>query len=304
MKHRIIILAGLASLLIASEASAQDFSQGVRSAGMGEAFTAVASGTNAIFHNPAGAARAVMYSVEGGYEYTPTGNVLTASIIDSKTNPNVAAGIGYNFYFGRGDDEIRGHDIRLGLAIPVLPDRISVGVGGRWLIVKDTVLQENEDGEEVRTDVELMNGPTLDAGIMFKATNQLHFGIAGQNLIPQCSKAACAGAAPQLITGGVAFGTETGFTVSGDVGIDLSTRAELGGDNTDPALDAGAGAEYLIGGVVPVRAGYQYRGGFDQHLLTFGGGWRSKVAGIDLGYQLDLQDTSQMYFMGSFSIYM
>lgn len=304
MDHRIVILAGFATALCASTASAQEFSQGVRSGGMGEAFTSVASGTDAIYHNPAGAARAVMYSVEAGYEYTPTGNVLSASVIDSKTNPNVAAGIGYGFYFGRDDDDVRGHDIRLGLAVPVLPDRISVGVGGRWLIVSDTVLQENAEGEEVRTDVQLMNGPTLDAGIMFKATSQFHFGISGQNLIPQCSKAACAGVAPQLITGGASFATESGITISGDVGIDLSTRAELGGENTDPALDAGGGAEYLIGGVVPLRAGYQYKGGFDQHLLTFGAGWRSQVAGVDLGYQLDLEDSSNMYFMGSFSIYM
>jgi hypothetical protein len=304
MDHRIILLAGLATTLWASSASAQEFTQGVRSAGMGEAFTSVASGTNAIYHNPAGAARAVMYSVDASYEYTPTGNVLSAAVIDSKTNPNVAAGIGYSFYFGRGDDDIRGHDIRLGLAIPVLPDRISVGVGGRWLIVKDTVLQENEMGEEVNTDVQLMNGPTLDAGIMFKATDQIHLGVAGQNLIPQCSKPECAGAAPQKVTGGVGFSSEAGLTVAGDAGVDLSTRAELGGENTDPALDAGVGAEYLIGGVVPLRAGYQYRGGFQQHLLTFGAGWRSQVAGIDLGYQLDLEDTSNMYFLGSFSIYM
>ena len=297
MDRNIVAVAFAACLLVAAPAVAQEFSQGVRSAGMGEAFTAVATGTSALFHNPAGAARASMYALDAGYEYTPTGNALSASIVDSKTNPGIAAGVGYGYYFGRGDDDIRGHDIRLGLALPVMPDRISVGVGGRWLIIKDTITTMDEAGEPVQTDVELMNGPTIDAGIMFRATNQLHFGVAGQNLIEQCKKPECATIAPTLITGGLSLGFEAGLLLSGDVGVDLTTAE-------DPAPDVGAGIEYLIGGTVPIRAGYQYKGGILQHLLTFGAGWRSTAAGVDVGYQLDLQDTSNMFFMGSFSVYL
>ena len=282
---------------VAIPATAQEFSQGVRSGGMGEAFTAVATGTSALFHNPAGAARASMYALDAGYEYTPDGNALSASIVDSKTNPSIAAGVGYGYYFGRGDNDVRGHDIRLGLALPVMPDRISVGVGGRWLIIKDTEDVLDDAGDPVPTDVELMNGPTIDAGIMFRATNQLHFGVAGKNLIEQCKKAGCETIAPTIITGGLSFGLEMGLLLSGDIGVDIST-------SEDPAPDAGAGVEYLIGGSVPIRAGYQYRGGLVQHLLTFGAGWRSTAAGVDFGYQLDLLDTSNMFFMGSFSVYL
>lgn len=278
-------------------ASAQEFTQSVRSAGMGEAFTSVATGTSAIYHNPAGAARAVMYSVDAAYEYTPDGNVLSVAVVDSKTNPSIAAGVGYSYMFGRGDNDVRGHDIRLGLAVPVLPDRISIGLGGRWLIVKDSILSENDEGEEVQTDVELMNGPTMDAGIIVRATNALHFGVVGQNLIEQCQKAECAAIAPTIISGGVSLGTEVGLLFSVDAGVNLTT-------GPDPALEAGAGIEYLIQEVVPIRAGYQYRGALNQQLLTFGAGWRSSAAGVDIGYQLDLIDTSNMYFMGSFSIYM
>ena len=292
----------VAILAISSTASAQEFSQGVRPAGMGDAFTSVAVGTDALHHNPAGAARAVMYALDASYEYTPEGNVLSASVVDSKTNPNVAAGIAYGYYFGRGDNDLRGHDIRLGLAIPVLPERISVGVGGRYLLIKDTILQESPDtGEEVQTDVQRINGPTLDAGILFKASNQLHLGIVGQNLIDQCHEACeptpARHIAPTRISGGIGFSTESGFLIAGDGGVDLT-------DSDSPALDAGVGAEYLIQGMVPLRAGYQYRGAFPQHLLTIGAGWRSSAAGVDLGYQLDLLDTSNMFIMGSFSVYM
>lgn len=297
MERKIGWLVFGALALASSVAQAQDFTQSVRSAGMGEAFTAVATGTSAIYHNPAGAARLVMYSLDAAYEYTPTGNVLSAAIVDSKTNPSIAAGVGYAYYFGRDEDDVNGHDIRLGLAIPVLPDRISVGVGGRYLLVKDTIIETNADGEEEQTDVQLMNGPTLDAGIMVKATDQLHFGVAGQNLIEQCEKVQCAHVAPTMVTGGAAFGSEIGLVLSGDIGVNLTAAP-------DPKLEAGAGVEYMIQQVVPIRAGYQYRGALEQHLLTFGAGWRSPAAGVDLGYQLDLNDTSQMFFMGSFSVYM
>lgn len=304
MDRNLFLVSLAVATLGSATAMAQDFSQGVRSAGMGEAFTAVATGTSALHHNPAGAARASMYALEAGYEYSPTGNALTASIVDSKTNPSLAAGVGYGYYFGRGDEDLRGHDIRLSLAMPVVPDRISIGVGGRWLIINDTITTTDDAGDPVETDVQLMNSPTLDAGILFKATNQLHFGVVGQNLIDPCKKerqADCRREAPALastlISGGLSFGLEMGLLFSGDLGVDLTTAE-------DPAPDGGVGIEYLISGVVPIRAGYQYRGGLVQHLLTFGAGWRSTAAGVDVGYQLDLNDTSQMFFMGSFSVYL
>ena len=128
--------------------------------------------------------------------------------------------------------------------------------------------------------------------------------MAGKNLIDPCVRdeayglpGSCKGIAPTLISGGLSFGLEMGLLLAGDIGVDLSTRDEA-------APDGGAGLEFLIGGAVPVRAGYQYKGGVEQHLLTFGAGWRSTAAGIDLGYQLDLEDTSNMFFMGSFSVYL
>lgn len=300
MDRIIVALVALVALssVLAAEAAAQDFSEGVRAAGMGDAFTAVATGTSAIYHNPAGAARVPMYSLDAGYEYTPDGNVLSASILDSKTNSSLAAGIGYGYYFGRGENDVRGHDFRLALALPVVPDKISIGLGGRYLLMKDTeILPDEKDGEPVPTDVQLMNGPTVDAGILFRASKSLHLGVAAQNLVDQCKKAACRTIAPTIISGGAALGLDLGLTLSADVGVDLTT-----GDQ--PAPDIGVGAEYVIARVVPARLGYHYRGGVVQHLLTVGLGWTSSSAGVDVGYQLDLQDTSRMYFMGSFSVYL
>lgn len=274
------ILVGLPSL-----SAAQIFTEGTRSAGMGEAYTAVATGSGGIYHNPAGIARSVMYALDGTFEYSPVGSILNASVVDSKTNPALAAGAGYSYFFGREEAEgVDGHDFRLALAIPVVPDRISLGVGGRYMILD-------------ANDIEVLNGFTLDAGALVKVAEGLHVGVAGKNLVDQCDRLGCETIAPTTITAGLSFGSEVGFLVAGDVGFNLTSDP----DAVQPEYSVGL--EYLAV-VVPLRAGFNRIEASDQSLLTFGAGWRSKAAGFDLGYQLDLADTDDMYFLGSFSIYL
>ncbi len=273
------------SLSLPAVSQAQIFTEGTRSAGMGEAYTAVATGGGGLYHNPAGIARTVMYAVDATFEYSPLGSTLNATVVDSKTNPAISAGAGYSYFFGRDENEgVTGHDIRLGLALPVVPDRISIGVGGRYLIL---------DAD----DVELINGFTLDAGVLAKVAEGLHVGIAGKNLIDQCDRLGCESVAPTTVAAGLAFGSDIGLILSGDVGFDLTTDP----DAVQPEYSIGA--EYLAV-VVPLRAGFNRIEATDQSLLTFGAGWRSRSAGFDLGYQLDLADTDDMYFLGSFSVYL
>ena len=84
--------------------------------------------------------------------------------------------------------------------------------------------------------------------------------------------------------------------INGDIGFDVTSK-------DDVALQYNAGLEYLAV-VVPIRVGFQRLDAVDQSMLTFGLGWRSQAAGFDLAYQLDLVDTTRMYFLGSFSIYL
>ena len=278
-------LLGLALLLVASTASAQEFSQGVRAGGLGEAYTAVASGVSGIYHNPAGIARSVMYEFGGSFEYTESGSVLNATVVDSKTNPALAAGVGYSYFFGRDEAaDIKGHDIRLALGVPIVPDRISIGLGGRYLLID-------------AGDVELMNGFTLDAGTLVKVTDQFHVGVVGQNLIDECDKIGCESVAPTTISGGLAFGSDVGFILSGDIGFDLTSKED------EVSLKYAVGAEYMAVSV-PLRIGFERTDVIDQSLLTFGAGWRSKSAGFDAAYQIDVAHTDSMFFLGSFSIYL
>jgi hypothetical protein len=282
--------AALAALLVVpSITQAQTFHDGTRPSGMGDAYTAIASGPSAIFNNPAGVARAVTYAVEGGYEYNPGANVLNVGIVDSKTNPSIAAGVGYSLLLGRDAlDGITGHDIRLALGIPVVPDRVSLGVGGRYILMSQAI-----EGEE--ETIEILNGLTLDAGAIFRLTQQIHAGLSARNLIPVCEQPICESTAPTIIEGGLGFEAVQAFTVSVDVGIDIER---------DSNVDVGAGAEYTIAGMVPIRVGYQRIGAEDRNILTAGLGYRSASAGVDFGYQVDLSDTDYMLFMGSFSLYL
>ena len=254
--------------LHASRAHAQDFAQGARPVGMGEAFNAISTGAAGVYHNPAGIARAILYAVEGSYNYTARGNLLSFAIVDSKTNPSVSAGFALGYSFDRENDatDTTALDLRLPIAIPIVPERVSVGLGIRYLSIKDA-------------DIETLSGFTLDAGALFRVADQLHLGVAAKNLLETCEvRSRCGGVAPMTIGGGVSFGDGTEFVLAADLDVDL-------GSTSDAKLNVGLGAEYLIEGIIPVRLGFMRRGVREANILTVGAGWRSSTAGLDAGYQ-------------------
>lgn len=284
------ILTFLALSAAAGPLMAQEFTQGVRPSGMGMAYTGVAAGTSGLYFNPGGIASSMMYQVEGAYEFTPTGSVLNATIIDSKTNPDVAAGVGYSYFFGReGAEDLTGHDIRLGIALPVLPQRISVGVGGRYILVNE----DTPDGSE-----SLMKGFTLDAGALFRASDMVEIGVAGRNLLNICAKnKPCSTVAPTTIAGGLSFSDQETYVLAADGGIDLNSDP----DGVNPFFQVGA--EYFAGEAVPLRLGYQRLWFGSRNMLTAGLGMRLKSAGLDAGFRMDLSDTDYYFVNGSFSLF-
>ena len=245
-----------------------DFSPGIGAAGMGRAQNATSEGTDGVFNNPAGIASAYMYALEGGLIYTDDATVLSAAVVDSKTNPKVAAGVGFNYYFSRGAGEaLSGIDLKVPLAIPIVQDRVSLGLGGRY-----TRLSAG--------DVEVLNGFSLEAGAVVRVVDQVRLGLVAKNLIDPCDVSACQGWLPLLIGGGVAYST-TELALAADVEADTSTSQEV-------AFNVDVGGEYVVANVAPVRLGFRRLGVEESSRLTAGAGWRSQTAGLDLSYEHDL----------------
>lgn len=298
--HRIVAALAFAALFSvgsigdasAQETAAPNYVSGSRPTGAGGAFNAVGTGPPGMYHNPAGIATARMYAFGGTYEYTPTGNVLNGTIVDSKTNPKLAAAAGYSYHIGHDQTEDpQGHDIRLALSVPALPDRVSIGVGGRFLI-----LEQN--------DTELARGFTLDAGVLFKIADNVHLGVVGSNLIDVCRQPQrCRGVTPRTLGGGFSYGQSTNFRLNGDISVDFNSEADPEtGDNRINFLAEGGG-EYLIGGSVPVRLGYRHRTLDTSNHVTGGLGWRASQFGLDAGVDVNINDPSALTVSTAFAVY-
>jgi hypothetical protein len=222
--------------------------------------------------------------VDVGYARTPAANVLSASVVDSQTNPSISAGVGYSFLSGHGSfEDFSAHEIRLGIALPVMPEQISFGVGGRYLIAE-------------QAGVELLNGLTLDAGAMFRLNEALHLALVGRNLIDQCTRPECASLAPLEVGGGLALGDGEALTVGADVIVEFS--------NDEPSPSYRVGTEYLIQGAVPIRAGFFYRTLTSTSHVTGGIGWRSTDAGLDSAFQINPSDPDEWQVQVAMSIYL
>lgn len=261
------------------------FTQGTRALGLGTAFGAVATGADGIYHNPAGIATARMYAIDAGLEHNASNTLLNASVVDSQTNPRLAMGVGYTYLLPR-DSNVKGHDIRLAASVPAVQDRVSVGLGGRYLILS------RQDG------VEYARGFTLDGGILVQPAGELRLGLTGKNVINVCRKPeVCSGVTPRLLELGTAYGDPTEFTIAADVGSNLS-------EGDDPlSMRVDVGAEYMIQGMVPVRAGYRWRQLEELHTVTVGSGWRSKGFGLDVGVALPPARLDEFQLSAGFELY-
>ena len=283
-----LLLVGVTSPAYAQQTDlpSMQYAEGSRPTGMAGAYTAVATGPSGLFHNPAGIATARMYAIGATYEYTPFGNVLNASVVDSQTNPKLSAGAAYSYLIGHDNEGVSGHDIRLGLAVPIMPETISVGIGGRYAILKEG-------------DSELARGFTLDAGLLFQIIEQFHAGVTAKNILDICNQPVrCRGVMPFAIAAGVSYGSEsTPFRFSGDVGLDINSEAD------DVNFQYEVGGEYMIAGAVPVRLGYQYRELDTSNHLTAGFGWRKSRFGIDASTNLNLNDLSSFTISSSINLY-
>ncbi len=248
-----------------------------RALGLGGAVRGDPVGNSSVTHNPAGMSRAQIYGAQtfyfrGGPADT---NELGLNVVDSKTQPAVAVGLAYGYTFTDSDavEDISGHDARLAFSSAVVPGSVSLGLGLRYLSVERSVAED-------------LDAFALGAGLLWSLSGSFHLGLVGESLINVKDDAY-----PRRAGGGVAY---TGPVLTADVDVLMDFDAP---DGTAPVF--AAGAEVLIGEVVPFRVGYTRDNGRDTQYLSGGIGFvTARAAGsqLHLGYKQNLDDSEEFVF--------
>ncbi len=256
-----------------------------RGYGVANAMVASSAGTTAVWHNPAGIASAMMYSVDAGYmyEHDDEGHGFEVNVVDMKSNPYVGAGFGFVYQHGSVNGKAQ-HLVhtRLGIAVPLAKNLISLGVTGAYSYIK-------YDGKK------LLSQFTMDTGIIVRPLEWLAVAFAAQNLIVGDYKAYM----PRTMSFGAMAGSiDWGINVMFEASFNISAK-----DIADTG-SYGVGLEYVLRRLVPIRLGYRYECD-DHHVLAVGLGYRHQegIFGLDIAYQHHFADTSNELLSGSLNFY-
>lgn len=257
-----------------------------RGVGLANALVANASGTSAVWHNPAAITSAVMYSLETAYRFNNATNShgVQANILDMKSNPYVGAEIGYNYEYSKIEGKSQHfHHVRLGLAVPLADNIVSLGVTGAYSNIK-------YNGDNTLSQF------TMDVGLMIRPTNWLSLAFTTQNIIVGDYELVM----PRIYAAGIAFN-------SLELGLGFMFEASFNGSADDIAKTGsyGVGFEYLLLGSFPIRLGYRYEMPDDQHVFAAGVGYRDKagMVGVDISYQHHFEPSENDILNAGLSLY-
>jgi hypothetical protein len=239
------------------------------SAGIG-----LASGNEGLFLNPGALAARRRYAADGlllidRRPDTPgdvNGRYFGGTVADSVSAP-VALAVSY-LRANEGPSE--GNLWQLAFASP-LTDRLFLGLTGKYYTLSGV--------EDVRAG-------TLDAGLFWQVTEKLSLGGVGYNLIPTNHEAIL----PRAFGAGLTIGSESSMQLTGDWRIDLE-RADEESKNR-----YGVGAEYLLRGMFPVRAGYQVDEVLDTTWWSAGLGIVTPQVALDLAFRQSVDVASARTF--------
>jgi hypothetical protein len=268
-----------------------------RSAAMGGANRALGYGTSAVFLNPAALAETRVYHIDAMSEITPeTRRWVVGGVVADSVTSRLAGSfsiLGTPIAMDPGGIKRSFLDMRLALAFPIT-DRFIVGLTGRYLKVtqsgnalptfgfgaNDKVSGGLVDGSSDSTPKDrfaLVNGFTLDAGLIIKPTDSLYIAAVGQNLTYANN-----GFMPLTVGGGIGYGGDA-FSIEVDGLADVSSWMK-------PTARIMAGAEYKVVGIVPIRAGYRYDQGAKLSTLSLGTGYLGDVFSVEAAVKRTLSN--------------
>ena len=257
-------------LLASAAARAQDLPL-ARSIGMADSMSAVATGNDALFLNPAAMALSQRYAFAASYLHDglDAEHLGSLSIVDSRTSV-IAGGVGFNYLHaapdpGTGTRARDGWVGRVGAAYDY--KMLAIGVTARWLKITAPAVK---GGAAAYDNLAF----TTDVGVVLGGSSW-RISALGEGLIDTGLPEA-----PRRFGAGAAI-VAAGFTLSAEAKEDATAFAA----GKAPVL--GFAAEYVLGDAVPIRAGYR----FDlsdpnaPKVLAFGLGLASPDFFFDLGVQ-------------------
>ncbi len=240
-----------------------------------------ATGTEALFLNPAALAARKRYTVDALYltDRRPgldgrasRQDFFGGSVMDSSTTA-LAAGFAYVRAL-KGMET--GTLLRLGVAAP-LANGLFLGLQGNYF--------DLNGAEHVGSTL------NVDAGLMYQVTSKVSIGAAGYNLVHTKHHQV----EPQGFGAGFALGSDTSLQVIGDWRMDLG-RVRTADGRAKKTNRYGVGAEYLFDNAVPIRAGFQVDDVSKTKWWSLGAGWISTRAAIDLGFRQSTTDPQARTF--------
>ena len=285
-QHLVLVTTVLCTFASSSLAYGQMRDDGAPASSLGsaDAVTGNATGTSALYFNPAGMSRLQQYAIESGYNFRSAleGHTFTAAAVDSKTNGNIAMGMGYAYVSSILSGEDRdGNVIRGALSTGYRTKEFSIfaGVGGKY----SALTRGGEDTEVVvgSPDVEFF---TVDAGLMAEFAGVFTLGLVGRNLIDSKNLVE----APRAIGVGVG-GQFKEFSISADLNVDIQSEEEA-------VLSYGVGAQILIQSAVVLRFGYNGGGLTKTNYISGGLSYVSKAMGADLAFRQSVDGDSETSF--------
>ena len=242
---------------------------------LGEAYRAVANGNGALWYNPAGLAFFPTYSIEANYSYGSWVDMhqVSASVVDTKTNPYAGAGAAYIYAHGGKDPlgtskEFSYHGTRLGLCFPLIENTFALGVGLQYM---------NSNVQGGRDD----NFFTADVSLMARLADFIALAVVGHNLTNTASPSA-----PLALGAGLALYPFDALLLAFDLVTDFQTK-------NDPALEYHAGVEYqfLFGEgegtaqAFALRAGYFFDDVRDRHMVSGGAAYVNPTGAIEFSFR-------------------
>ncbi len=253
---------------------------GARALAVG-AYRGALPGNDAIFLNPGAVGVRRRFALELQYLLDRDASVNGAqwvgvSVVDSETSPlagglaatRVASGAwqGWAYHLVLAAPVAQG--LRLGAAAKLL-DLGGPG-GGRALAV------------------------TVDAGLHWELTPMVRVGAAGYNLVPAGHRRVM----PTMFGAGISVGDDRLYSISADWRGDFDRRDKM-------ASLYAFGLEYLVGDLVPVRAGFVRDESLGDKYWSVGAGLiLPNGVALDLGYRQAVGDPSHRTFAGALKVFL